>query len=262
MPHALRIGCVPYLNAKPLIEWFHSDDCDVVAEVGYAVPSQLARQLDAGRLDAALLSTFHLFERPELAVIHDVSIGADGPVKSVRLFSRVPYPDIHSVALDTSSLTSVALTRILLAEQYGLEPAYVSHAPDLAAMLEACDAGLIIGDLKLFTSPARHVLDLGEAWKALTGLPFAYALWLARRDAPLPQLTDALGRARAWGEARLDALADKWAACMNLPLDRVQDYFFHVMQYDLDARKQQAVEEFRARSEAHGLVKRSGGVAE
>src|SRR5258708_6696331 len=163
----LRIGCVPYLNAKPLIAWFHSKACDADAEVTYQVPSQLARGLKDDRLDVALVSIFDLFQNPDLELIPAISISADGPVKSVRLFSNVPFDQIRSVALDTSSLTSTALIRILLSEIYGLEASYRPHPPDLNKMLAECDAGLIIGDLKLFDAPAPYVMDLGEAWKQL-----------------------------------------------------------------------------------------------
>src|SRR5579871_1103266 len=108
-PEPLRIGCVPYLNAKPLIHWFDTPECDVHAEVTYAVPSELACLLREERLDVALVSTVELFHNPDLVVVPDISISAEGPVKSVRLFSCRPYTRIERVALDTSSLTSVAL---------------------------------------------------------------------------------------------------------------------------------------------------------
>lgn len=251
-----RIGCVPYLNAKPLIDWFHSPDCDADAEVVYAVPSELARQLRQNRLDVALVSTFELFRNPSLRIVPDISIAADGPVRSVRLFSCVPFPRIESVALDTSSLTSVALVRILLKERYGLTPRLTPHPPDLNRMLAACDAALLIGDLKLFDTPATYMLDLGAAWKEQTGLPFVYAAWLAREDAPGSALADVLTYAKRWGTARLDALAQKWAARMSLPLDRVQDYFGRVMQYGLDARQWQGLRAFQQKCFEQGLIDR------
>src|SRR5688572_13368045 len=194
----LRIGCVPYLNAKPLIDWFHEPECDADAVVEYEVPSRLAVRLREGSLDVGLLSTFELFENPGLTLLPGISISADGPVKSVRLFSKVPFERIESVALDTSSLTSTALIRILLSELYGAYPEYESHAPDLEAMLQRHDAALIIGDLRLFETPAEYVMDLGEAWKRLTGMPFVYAAWLARPEA-VESTRPVLEKARSWG---------------------------------------------------------------
>ena len=249
----LRIGCVPYLNAKPLIDWFHEPECDADAVVEYEVPSRLAVRLREGSLDVGLLSTFELFENPTLTLLPGISISADGPVKSVRLFSKVPFEDIESVALDTSSLTSTALIRILLSELYGARPVYESHAPNLDDMLRKHDAALIIGDLRLFETPAAHVLDLGEAWKQLTGMPFVYAAWLARADASESALPF-LSRAKSWGCARLDELAVKWSGRLSLPLERVRDYFLDVMQYDLNEPKRDALMQFQRYSDQHGLI--------
>lgn len=254
MSDRLRIGAVPYLNAKPLIAWFESPECDVDAELVYAVPSALAGMLREGGLDVAMVSSFEMLRAPGLRIVPDVSIGADGAVKSVRLFSREPYDRIRTVAMDTSSLTSVALARVVLAELYGVRPECKPHAPVLDAMLEACDAALLIGDLRLFETPARFVLDLGAAWKELTGLPFVYAGWLAPVDGRGGELDRALLRARQWGEARLDELSVIWAERMALPLDAVRDYFHHVMRYDLDAAGLQGLGEFRRRCAANGLL--------
>jgi chorismate dehydratase len=202
----------------------------------------------------ALVSIFEHFKSPDLVLIPDISISADGPVRSVRLFSCRPFDQVRSVALDTSSLTSTALTRLVLKERYGIDPNYESRPPSLDDMLSHCDAGLIIGDLKLFDTPATHILDLGEAWKGLTDLPFVYAAWLARPDAPIDALSDALTRARDWGAARLDSLSSRWATELNLPLDRVSDYFHNVMRYDLDYRKQLGLRMFEAKCRDHGLV--------
>ena len=105
----LRIGSVPYLNAKPLVDWFHSPECDADVEVIYAVPSQLAQMLRRDELDVANVSIFEAFQNPALTLVPGISISAYGAVKSVRLFSQVPLAEVRTVAMDTSSLTSVAL---------------------------------------------------------------------------------------------------------------------------------------------------------
>jgi len=251
----MRIGSVPYLNAKPLIAWFASPECDGDFEVIEAVPSELAVMLAEGRIDVAMVSSFELFRKPSPTLVPGISIAADGPVKSVRLFSRVPFERIRSVALDTSSLTSAALTRILLDELYGLRPEFAPHAPDLAEMLDRADAALLIGNIDLFRTPAEHILDLGEAWKRLTGLPFVYAAWLARSEAAAQEAAPILTRARDWGIERLDAIAEEWARRMDLPLDQVRDYFLNVMRYDLDDEKLAALDVYRERCIRHGLVR-------
>ncbi len=250
----MRIGSVPYLNAKPLIGWFASPEYDGDAVVIEDVPSRLAVMLAEGEIDVAMVSSFQLFQKPSPTLVPGISIAADGPVKSVRLFSQVPIADIRTVSLDTSSLTSVALTRILLDELYGLRPVFARHAPDLGAMLREADAALLIGNLDLFKTPAEHILDLGEAWKRLTGMPFVYAAWLARSEEAAVEATPILTRARDWGVQRLEALAVEWAAKLNLPLEQVRDYYLNVMQYDLDEPKLAALATFRARCVRHGLI--------
>ena len=249
----LRIGCVPYLNAKPLIDWFHSPECDFDAVISYEPPSLLARRLREGALDVGLVSTFELFQNRDLRMLPAISISADGPVKSVRLFSKVPFGQIKTVALDTSSLTSTALIRILLGEIYGIRPEYTSHPPDLTGMLQDHDAGLIIGDLRLFESPAEYLMDLGEAWKALTGMPFVYAAWLAIPGVAERALAP-LQKARDWGAARLPELSEKWSRELALPLERVQDYFYNVMQYDLDSAKLAALDRYHRYCIKYGLI--------
>jgi chorismate dehydratase len=251
----LRIGSVPYLNAKPLVDWFHSPECDADIEITYAVPSQLARMLREDALDVANVSIFEGLQNPELLLVPNISISAYGAVKSVRLFSQVPIEQIRSVALDTSSLTSTALTQILLNESFGLSPHYEHYPPQLDAMLAACDAGLIIGDLKLFDLlPGTTVYDLGQGWYDLTGLPFVYAGWLARQDRVSTEMTQILMAAKAWGLARRDELAVKWAQEMALPLDRCRDYLLHVMNYDLALDQIEGLRAYQQKCVQHSLI--------
>lgn len=256
----ISIGCVPYLNAKPLIDWFHSPDCNSDAQIIYSAPSELACGLRDGSLDVALVSTFELFRNPALVVIPHMSVAADGPVRSVRLFSRVPFNQIESVALDTSSLTSVALIQVLLREVYGITPRYEPHAPNLEGMLATCDAGLLIGDLQLFDTPAHYVMDLGEAWKELTGLPFVYAAWLARAGRGNQEVGAMLLLAKEWGIQRLGALTEKWSREMKLPRPRVHEYFHEIMQYDLNEMHWRGLRTFQKRCEEHGLITRGIGI--
>ncbi len=251
----LRIGSVPYLNCKPLVDWFHEEVCDVAAEVTYAVPSQLAEMLRRDETDVANVSIFEAFQNPNLVLIPNISISAYSAVKSVRLFSNVPFAAIKSVALDTSSLTSAALTRILLAEQFHITPEFVAHTPNLEKMLSQFDAGLIIGDLNLFELPENvQVYDLGQGWHDLTGLPFVYAAWLARTDRISPEMTPILETAKTWGLAHLEELAVKWAAKWNLPVDRSCDYLLNVMNYDLTPEQWQGLNLYHQKCFTHGLI--------
>lgn len=251
----IRIGSVPYLNAKPLVDWFHAPECDADVALTYAVPSKLAEMLRQGALDVANCSIFEGFCNPNLVLLPDFSISATGAVKSVRLFSKVPMAQIRSVALDTSSLTSVALLRILLKEVYGLNPEYQHHPPQLEAMLTHCDAGLIIGDLKLFhLGENTEVYDLGQGWFDYSGKPFVYAGWLARKESATVSMLETLQKAKAWGVNRREELAAKWASKMELPLDRCLDYLVNVMNYDLTEAHKAGLELYHKKCLEHGLV--------
>ncbi len=255
MKQKLRIGSVPYLNAKPMVDWFHTGECTVEAEIIYDVPSHLAAMLRRGELDVANVSLFEGLQNPSLIIVPHVSISADGAVKSVRLFSRVPLNEIKSVALDTSSLTSSALMRILLQEHLKVKAECIHHKPDIEEMLQICDAGLIIGDLKLFQLPANTIVyDLGQAWKELTDMPFMYAAWLAREESYSPELAAVLQAARNWGMQRLPELALLWSQRMNLPLDLCSDYLCNVMDYTLTAKHLKAAELYQRKCCEHGLL--------
>jgi Predicted periplasmic solute-binding protein len=232
----LRVGSVPYINAAPLTRWLETDEATPFVEVVYAPPSVLARQLQARELDVALVSSVELARREDARSVADLCIGSRDAVLSVRLFCKTPLHRVRTVALDTSSLTSVALTQILLTRAYGIRAEYRHAAPDLDAMLQQADAALLIGDLGMTAvHPAvREILDLGSAWRAYTGLPFVWALWLANAETPDQPLADLLRRAYQWGKARLDALIDAEAQRTGIPRDLCERYLKDVMVYELD----------------------------
>jgi len=242
----LRVGSVPYINAAPLTRWLETDDATPFVEVVYAPPSVLARQLEARALDVALVSSVELARRGGVHPVADLCIGSRDAVRSVRLFCKTPLHQIRTVALDTSSLTSAALTQIVLTRAYGVEAEYQHAAPDLGAMLQRADAALLIGDLGMTAAhPAvRKVVDLGSAWRAYTGLPFVWALWLANAETPEQPLADLLRRAYQWGVARLDALIDAESQRTGIRHDLCERYLRQVMVYELDESLQAGLERF------------------
>jgi chorismate dehydratase len=254
--NALKIGSVPYLNEKPLTRWFsHTDEGRASGtEVVYAVPSQLARMLEAGEIAAALVSSFEYFRTPGYVLAPGVSISGQGDIESVRAFAKVPWRKIESLALDTSSLTSSALLKILLAEQLDSYPAFLHAAPDLNSMLAQADACLLIGDKGMLASgEGLNVLDLGRAWRRLTGLPFVYAVWLGKPENMTPQLTDALATAKAWGLTQIDAIAAEEAVRIGTTVRQCRHYLTEIMDYNLDEEHQQALETFGAKAAAQQL---------
>jgi len=254
---SIRIGSVPYLNEKPLTRWFSKADAGKASgiEVVYAVPSQLARMLESGEIAAALVSSFEYFRTPGYAIAPGVSISGLGDIESVRAFARVPWRKIESLALDTSSLTSVALLKILLAEQLDSYPAFLHTEPDLNAMLTQADACLLIGDKGwLADGTDLNVIDLGRGWQRLAGLPFVYAVWLGKPENITPHLIDALQTAKAWGLTQIDAIAAEEAERIGTTTRRCKHYLTEVMDYNLGEEHQEALALFGAKAYRQQLL--------
>ena len=203
----LRLGAVSYLNTKPLVYGLdaHPDRFDV----RFDVPAKCAQLLHEARVDLGLIPAIE-YLRGEYAIVPDVSIASDGDVATVAVFTRKPIEQVKTLALDLSSRTSVALTRVLCAKKWRIEPSLTPAEPDLEAMLRRADAALVIGDPAFAIDPAKHhvtKIDLGAEWKALTGLPFVYAMWVGRPDAASAEQCRALQAARDRGLAHLPAIA-------------------------------------------------------
>jgi len=257
-----RIGSVPYLNEKPLTRWFsHTDEGrESGVEVAYAVPSELARMLAAGEIAAALVSSFEYFRTPGYAVVPGISISGQGDIESVRAFARVPWRKIESLALDTSSLTSAALLKILLAEQLDAHPAFLNAAPDLDSMLAQADACLLIGDKGMLADGrGLNVLDLGHAWRRLTGLPFVYAVWMGKEENITPHLVRSLAASKAWGLTQIAAIAEEESRRIGASVRQCRHYLTEVMDYDLGEEHLQALATFGAKARTQQLLPETPG---
>lgn len=175
-----RVGCVPYVNARPLVAAF--DQPNEFVEVLYDIPSKLPEMLDSGLVQAILVSSIELLRRDDLLPVTDVGIMSFGPVLSVRMLSKVPIGEIKTLALDRSSMTSNILAQVLLAEQ-GVFPTADEMSPNVPEMLAHHDACVIIGD-RGFEADGQGLfdIDLGAAWTEMTNLPFVWALWLGKKE--------------------------------------------------------------------------------
>ena len=257
-----RLGVVPYLNAKPLIyalEKFPRADVELVSEV----PSRLATLLQQGKLDAALLSSLVSLAEPHLDAVPGLAIASEGPVQSVLLFTKMPLSQVQRVALDTSSLTSVALTQILFQERFGLRPEYENHAPDLASMLSVADAALLIGDPGLaqhfqsppgLKTPLCEVMDLGQAWTDWTGLPFVFALWTLRPEVLSTSLPGILHQARADSGPLIPEMAGAASRRLGLPAEVCEHYLRDTIRYDLGPREQAGLQRFGELARQVGIL--------
>lgn len=251
---AYRVGCVPYVNAMPLVGRFSKLGNDSPVQVVGDVPSALPSLLNSGQADAVLASSFDALTTPGRRYAEGICIGTDGPAESVRLFSKVPFESIRRLALDQSSLTSNHLARILLLEQFGVRPETVLLPPDLDGMLEVADACVLIGDKGYLTDAGEcRVLDLGERWSDATGLPFVWALWIGNEKFP-PELVALLQEAMAWGLERIDELAEEAAQTCGWPMNGCRRYLRTTMRYQLDERALEGLRLFRSKLIEHGLA--------
>lgn len=262
MAASFTVGCVPYVNAIPLVMGFVDAGDLSPVNVQYDVPSRLPALLDSGRAQAILVSSIDAFRTPGRRMAKGVCIGSDGPVKSVRLFSKVPPSEIRSLALDQASMTSNRLAQLVLDSRYGCRPALVSMPPDLLSMLAEADACVLIGDIGMAADETGlHALDLGLEWQLLTGKPFVWAAWIGG-EGLTPSLSGLLyeGAANAFvgrtrpvsspgvdSEKILSKLVGRAVEKAHWKREAIEDYFMNVMVYEMDDRMLDGLREFQTR---------------
>ena len=245
-----RIGCVSYLNSRPLIEGL--DELDEPS-VTFDVPSRLLEDLETGQVDVALCPVidYHRSKIP-LLIVPAGGIGCRGPTLTVRLFSRVPIAQITHIFADSDSHTSVALLRVLLSRGHGLTPTIVPfHAGERVAegkLIDAPQAMLLIGDKVVTACPDEshypHQVDLGEAWHQMTGMPFVFATWLARQDVDLGDLPQVLRRQRERNAMRIDEIVERHAVARGWPKELARKYLGSLLRYPVGEEELRAIEQF------------------
>ena len=202
------IGAVTYLNARPLVYGLERSE---QFSIRYDIPSECSRLLHARQIDVGLIPSIeYLRGAGPYAIVPGPAVTSRGPVASVAIYTRKEPGDIRTIAMDTSSRTSVALATVLLQRRFGVTADAAPMAPELDAMLQRADAALIIGDIALFLdhdAAGVRKIDLGEEWTAMTGLPFVYACWAGWPEALTPGDVALLQRSRDEGVAQSDAVA-------------------------------------------------------
>ena len=230
----VRMGAVGYLNARPLT--WALDRAPERWQVRYDLPSVCARLLYDGEVDLGLVPSIEFLRSDEYRFIPGVGIGSRGAVASVALFTGRPIGEIRHIALDTSSRTSVTLIKVLCHHRFRIQPDYVPHGPDLAAMVRDYDAGLLIGDPALEADPGflgGTKVDLGAEWTAMTGLPFVYAAWTGRTGSIESDVAGLLQDAQAEGVASYEAVAAEYGRGDAAAARRALAYLRDNMRYGL-----------------------------
>jgi chorismate dehydratase len=219
---------------------FEHGDAGQNFDISYTVPSQCAAQLAAGTADIGIIPSAAYTVIPNLVVLPDVAIASKRPVRSILLVSKLPLERVKTVGLDTSSLTSVALTKVLFEKWWGGARQFVPQYPNLEEMLRECDAGLLIGDPALQVDRSRYVtFDLAEEWIRFTGKPFVFAFWAMRQDAPVSASLDLPAifqesRDHGLQPRNLDQIGSEWALRVGLSEQAVKSYLTENIYYSLD----------------------------
>lgn len=239
---SLRIGCVKYLNAQPLIYGWPG-------EVLFDHPAVLCEKLAAGELDVACVSSFEYLRNPVYAVVDGVSVASRGPVHSVILAHTEPLEELREIALDPASATSVNLLRCLLAE-HALRPELTTRAAASGG------AQLLIGDQAIAFREAHRAdynfWDLAEAWRELTDLPFVFALWLIRPE--VAEAGNVANSLRSLRDENLRSLDSVIAAQPKFSRGFCEFYFRECLQFGLADAEKAGLLRFRALCEMHGIL--------
>jgi chorismate dehydratase len=254
MATTLRVGAVNYLNSKPLIERLteFAPNLELILDL----PSRLADRMASGELDVGLIPAIEFFRGDRYSFVPNIAVGSRGPVLSVTLFSRVPWPEIRSVALDEGSRSSSALTQILLRKRYGIHPEVRSLPIDRPSEDLATDAVLLIGDraMRACLSGYRFAYDLGQEWTDWTGLPMVYAVWAVRHDVDLGSTGQAFQRAKEYGLSRAGEIAEREASSLGLDPGYCRRYLTNIIRYDLGATELAGLRKFHQLAAELGLA--------
>jgi chorismate dehydratase len=206
--------------------------------VHFAVPSALLPLIESRTVSAALLSAVdYQLCRDDLLLVPAGMIGCNGPTLTVRIFSRVPIPDINTLHADIDSHTSVMLAQVILQKRYAVKPTLLPFDRTTLGDIthDGPDTLLLIGDKVVNAAPADaaypHQLDLGEEWKLLTGLPFVFAMWMMRKDHTSPALARLLADAQQRGAEMTEQLLDRYATDRGWPRELARRYFTDYLRY-------------------------------
>lgn len=254
-----RLACVSYLNTLPLIEGLERLD---ELELVQLVPAKIGGMVESGEVDLGLVSLIDAARTSSpLALVPVGMIGCDGPTMTVQLYSKVPAQQITRVDADSHSHTSAALCQIILSRVHGVCAKFVAHDYGAAPSHQTPQTVLLIGD-KVVTDPPSeqeypHQIDLGLAWKELTGLGTMYAVWMCREDrADDPRIHAAaalLDRQRRRNAMRLDWIVSKHAHAHGWPVEQARHYLTELLRFDVGPEQMQGAQRLIDEAAALGL---------
>jgi chorismate dehydratase len=260
----LRVSVVQYLNTAPLVWGFTQGLLRGKYALSFTVPSLCAEALRSGAADVAIIPAIEYQRIPGLEILPDLSIASKRSVRSLLLIAKRPMAEMRSIALDRSSRSTQALTRILCARWWKVAPEFHEAAPNLEEMLERADAALLIGDpaLRYATSAAAQenakrgwrVLDIVEEWRAMTGLPAVLALWAARSEAVTPQLIEDFQASRDLGVRHIGEVCAEAEGELGITAAELEQYLKENIDFSLDAENLAGLRRYFAEAARLGLI--------
>lgn len=263
----MRLGRIGYINCYPIYGAIDRRLVTADADLVTGTPSELNGLLAAGELDVSVVSAVEYARNADAyRLLPDLAVSCDGPVRSVALFARRGVADMDeaTVLVSESSRTSVHLLEMLCRDVWRVQPRFVearTEADDLEGLAALPHDGvLVIGDAALLLAAQKRYpfhYDLGEEWKAWTGLPFVFAVWAARREVPEPGVKavhEALLASRAWGLEHLEELAHEAARRTGIGKKRCREYLSG-LDYALTYRHLEGLTSFFRRLAQRGAVK-------
>ena len=277
----LRISVVEYLNTAPLVRGFTHGPLQGKYQLSFTVPSLCAEALRNQAADVAIIPAIEYQRIPDLVVLPDLAIASKERVRSLLVISKVPIREARRIALDRSSRSTQALTRILCEDRWAIAPEFAEAAPHAAEMLHQADAALIIGDpaLRLAVAaecranPGRDgawvcngktaglpgysqlfLYDVVHEWWQLTERPAVLAIWAARPAAATPELVADFSASLTYGLAHLPEICAEAARDLLLPEKELALYLRTNIDYSLDAENLKGLNEFFARAARLKLI--------
>jgi predicted solute-binding protein len=280
----LRISIVEFLNTAPLVWGFTDGPLADKYELLFAVPSQCAEDLRAGRADVGIIPSIEYQRMENVVVLPGMSIASKQEVRSLLVVSKVPIEMAKSMALDTNSRSTVGLARILSQRYWNIDPEFIDMPPDAEAMLERSDAALVIGDpalrlrLKVDALQAKvpgpdglcccggeddqpvkgvemlFVYDMAQQWREMTGLPAVLAIWVARRGVLTPEVAADFQASRDYGLARIGEIAEGAALKLELPPRELERYLTDNIDFSLDEENLAGLRRYYEECARAGLI--------
>jgi chorismate dehydratase len=242
-----RVCAVSYLNTVPLVWGLLHGEQRGLFDLSFSLPAECAARIATREADIGIVPVIEV-ARQNLRIVPGVGIACRGAVRSILLISKVPLSEIQTLAADSGSRTSVALSRIILQKNYGAEPVVVEQPPNLPKMLDGADAALIIGDPALrlnLDEPPFPAIDLGHEWMELTGLPMVFAVWAAHPDFELPDYAEPAFRESArFGARHLDEIVRDEHKRRGVSAALAREYLSRHIVFELGKEERAGMEQF------------------